>query len=49
MYRVTMTNKEGTNGIEELSVSKQVNRKKQTKSVSAKLSKNVLSKMRKIV
>ena len=48
MYRVTMTNKEGTNGIEELSVSEQVNRKKQTKSVSVKLSKNVLSKMRKI-
>ena len=48
MFRVIMTNKEGTKGIEEVSVSEQVNRKKQTKSVSVKLSKNVLDKMRKV-
>lgn len=48
MYRVKMTNKEGTKGIEEISMSEQVNRKKQTKSVSVKLSKNVLDKMRKV-
>lgn len=46
MFRVIMTNKEGTKGIEEISVSEQVNRKKQTKSVSVKLSKNVLAKMK---
>ena len=48
VYNVKMTNKADAQGIEKLSDAEQVNRKKKTKSVSVKLSKNVLDKMRKI-